>query len=392
MKKFNRTLIGVSVIFVFFFLWGGRKIFLPHKELKKEYQYIKLFSEVVFLVKNNYVEAVKAEEKFPGAFSGMLAALDPYSAYLDAEKTRIYQSLQAGHFYGGGVFGAKRMGYFFVTDVETGSPAEKAGLKPGDIIKAINGESIYSQAFWEMRLSLLSLEPRDITVTLLKTKTQDTKDVTFRTALTTPRTTIETIGKDILLVKLCRFDAPAAALLKNRLKPGNKPLKLIIDLRKYAGGDFESFKEIAPLFFRELHVTLKLKDKDEDIFPGSHTPPQYKAVVIINRSTQMYGELLAALFKESGAQVTHPVTLVGTQTQGFISKLKYIPMDDGSSILLTEGLFHLGENPTAAKSTAPDIVVKDKESGEILEKCLAILNPPVTGNSPVEKNGKKKKT
>jgi carboxyl-terminal processing protease len=393
MKKYKRPLIGVFVIFVFFFLWGGRKIFLPHKELKKEYQYIKLFSEVVFLVKNNYVEAVNAVDKFPGAFSGMLSALDPFSAYLDPQKTEIYQSLQAGKYYGSGINGAKRMGYFYISDVEPGSPADEAGLKPGDMIKAVNGESIYSHAFWEMRLSLLSTEPRDITVTLLKTRTRDAGSVKFRTKPTALRTTVETVEKNILLVKLTRFDPPAAALLKKHLKAGKKPLKLIIDLRKYAGGDFDSFKKIVPLFFKKpLLLTLKLKDKDEDFLLGSETLPQYKAAVIINRSTQMYGELLAAFFKQSGAPSQRPVTLVGTRTQGFISKLRSIPMEDGSSILVTEGLFHLGGNPTASKPTGPDIVVKDKESGEIIKKCISILNSPVHGNSFVEKNGKKKKT
>jgi C-terminal processing protease CtpA/Prc len=134
-----------------------------------------------------------------------------------------------------------------------------------------------------------------------------------------------------------------------------------------------------------------LKGKDEDFLLGSETIPQYKAAVIINRSTQMYGELLAALFKQSGAPSQRPVTMVGTRTQGFIAKLRPIPMEDGSSILVTEGLFHLGGNPTASKPTGPDVVVKDKDSGEIIRKCISILNSPVHGNSFVEKNGKKKK-
>jgi carboxyl-terminal processing protease len=322
----------------------------------------------------------------------MLAALDPFSAYLDAQKTEIYKSLQAGRYCGGGIYGAKRMGYFYITDVLPASPADEAGLKPGDMIKSVNGESIYSQAFWEMRLSLVSIEPRDVAVTLLKTRTRDALELKFRTKPAAPTTTIETVGKDILLVKLTRFDPPAAALLKKRLKAEKKPLKLIIDLRKYAGGDFDSFREIVPLFFKKpLLLTLKLKEKDEDFLLGSETLPRYKAAVIINRSTQMYGELLAALFKQSGAPAQRPVTLVGTQTQGFISKLRHIPMEDGSSILVTEGLFHLGGNPTASKPTGPDIVVKDKDSGKIIEKCISILNSPIPGNLTAEKNGKKKK-
>ena len=67
------------------------------------------------------------------------------------------------------------MNYFYITDIAAGSFAEKAGLKAGDIIKAINGKSIYSQTFWEMYLALLSSNSKNISVVLLKTKNGDKK-------------------------------------------------------------------------------------------------------------------------------------------------------------------------------------------------------------------------
>ena len=134
-RTINRTLPGIILLFVVFFLLGGKKIFLPQQEYKKEYQYLSLFSEVVTLIKTNYVEAVKAHEKFPGAYSAMLGSLDPFSAYLIPEKTANYQAFHSGEYFGCGLYGAKRMGYFYVTDVTPGSPAHKAGLISGDTIK-----------------------------------------------------------------------------------------------------------------------------------------------------------------------------------------------------------------------------------------------------------------
>jgi carboxyl-terminal processing protease len=397
MIKRYKTLFGVVIIFISFSsfssfsLLGDKKNTQPQSESEKEYRYLSLFSEVVTLVKTRYVEAVNTKDKFPGAFSAMLCSLDPYSSYLDAEKTEIYRSFQKGQFYGCGIYGAKYGNYFYITDVAAGSSAEKEGLKNGDIIKAVNGKSIYAHSFWEMYLSLLSTKPQNIEAVLLKTKERDAKKITLQMELIEPRTTIKTLQKNILLVKLSRFDSAAALLLKDRLTTQNKPLKLIIDLRRYTGGEFESFKKIINLFFKgPILLTLKLKDKEEDFLLGSREALEYKAVVIINRSTRMYGELLAALFKQAGAVAQRPTSLVGTSTQGFISKLKAIHLEDGSSILLTEGLFLLNGKSTASKGVVPDIVIKGKASGEIIEKSISILNSRTPSRSVVKKNDKKK--
>jgi carboxyl-terminal processing protease len=391
MSKLNKTLFSVVIIVVFFFLLGGKKIIKSQSETEKEYQYLSLFSEVVTKVKTQYVEAVDTEDKFPGAFSAMLSSLDPFSSYLDAEKTEIYRSYQQGQFYGCGIYGAKRMNYFYVTNVTAGSPAEKVGLKVGDIIKSVNGKSIYAHSFWEMYLSLLSTKPQNLEVILLQTKERDTIKIKMQTELIIPRTIIKPIQKNILLVKLSRFDPAAALLLNDRLITHHKPLKLIIDLRRYTGGDFESFKKIVNLFFKgPILLTLKLKDKEEDFLLGSKEALEYQAVVIINRSTRMYGELLAALFRQAGAVAQRPASLVGTSTRGFISKLKAIQMEDGSSILLTEGLFLLDGKPTASKGVKPDIIIKDEASREIIKKSISILNSRIPNHSIIEKNDKKK--
>lgn len=395
------------LLFAFFLLLADKIIFQPHPEMGKEYRYLALFSEVVSQVKTNYVEDVDPAEKFPGAFSAMLGSLDPFSAYLDAIKTQTYGAYHSGRFYGCGIYGAKVLNYFFITDVTPDSPADRAGLKHGDMIKAVNGVSLYSRSFWEMYLSLLSTGPQNIQLTLFKKDSRDTQKCQLQTRLIELRTTITPIPKDILLVKLPRFDAGAAVLLKDQLAayssaPGrkNKPLKLIIDLRTYCGGDLESFKQITNLFFKDkIALTLKLKDKVKDIFPEAKEKniPAYKAVVIINRSTRMYGELLAAIFKtpgaKSGAAPRYPVTLVGAMTQGFISELKSIPLQDGSSILLTEGLFLLNGKSTTSKGIEPDIEIKDKNSQQIMDTCISILTAGAAPGSPkTEKhdNGKEK--
>ena len=104
------------------------------------------------------------------------------------------------------------------------------------------------------------------------------------------------------------------------------PLKLIIDLRGYSGGDLNGFLEITKLFFKEGGVTLEIKRKngDEKLTIGSESPLQYSAVIILNKSSRMYGELLAGLFKKYTKKVNPVALLISSKSTGFISKLKLI--------------------------------------------------------------------
>lgn len=395
MRIFNKLFFFLVLLYLFFFLEGSTKTLAQHSETEKEYKYLALFSEVVSLVKTNYVETVDAASKFPGSFSAMLSSLDPFSAYLDASKTETYRHYRQGTSYGCGIYGAKVFNYFYITDVGAGSPAEESGIKPGDTIKAANGESFYAASFWEMYLALMTAEPRTIEIVLFEENKRDTKNIKLETRAVKSRTTIQPLKKqkDILLVHLTRFDAAAAALLKNRLAhysnmKREKPLKLIIDLRKYSGGDFNAFREIVNLFFKKpILLTIKLKDKEEDFLLGVEETVKYKAVVILNRSTRMYAELLAALFRNSGAPAQRPATLVGTKTQGFVSKLKPLQMEDGSSILLTEGLFLLDGESAASNGVSPDIIFKDDGAVKIMDECVSIL----ISKTETGKNDKKKK-
>ncbi len=376
MKKLNRIAFFSVIVVVLFFLFGGKKIFQPFPEAQKEFDYLSLFSEIVSLVQTDYVEEIQPGEKFPGAFSRMLGSLDQTSTYLDAPKTKIYQLYQQGKTYNCGIYGAKRSNYFYISDIIPNSPAEIHGLKPGDTIKAINGKSIFEQSFWEIYLSLQTTKPDKIEVVLLQNEDSSSKPnkIILETTAIDTSLKVKEIEDSIYLVKLPRIDAKNTAQLKQKL--GNelsrkKPLKLVIDLRKYSGGDLNAFIDLTKLFFPQpIPLALKTKHNKEKLLLGSAQAITYHAVVIINKSTRMYSELLAALFKEHGKE---KVTLMGAKTRGLISKIKQFPLRDGSSILLTEGIFLLnGKNP-ANTGVTPDVKVKEKDSAKIIDRAVTVL-------------------
>ena len=376
MKKLNKVALFSVVILALFFIFVGKKIFRPLPEAKKEFDYLSLISEVVSLVHTDYVEEIQPGEKFPGAFSRMLGSLDQSSTYLDAKKTEIYQLYQQGKAYTCGIYGAKRSNYFYISDIVQGSPAESRGLKPGDIIQAINGKSVFQQSFWEIYLSLMTDKPETIEIVLLQNDYSSAlpNKIKLETTIIDTGLKVKEIQDSIYLVELPRIDAQNTAQLKQKLAnelSHHKPLNLVIDLRKYSGGDLDAFIELTKLFFPQpIPLTLKTKHNNEKLLLGSTQAITYHAVVIINKSTRMYGELLAALFKEHGKE---NVTLIGTRTRGLISKIRQFPLSDGSSILLAEGIFLLNGKNLANTGVIPNVKVDEKESDKIIDRAVALL-------------------
>lgn len=387
--RLHKTLFLVVLVFVFFFVLGGKRLFLPQSDTKKDYQYLSLFSEVASHVKTNYVEEVNAHNKFPGAFSGMLSSLDPYSSYLDQQRTATYLDYLQNKYCGTGISGAKVLNYFYVTDVATGSPAQKAGIKPGNVIKAANGKTIFALSYWEMYLALLTKTPQPITITLFKDNRRDVQKITTRTLPAPSAASVTPVKNNILLLELPRFDNAAVQLLQTRLANQKQPLKLIIDLRNYSGGDFQSFLKIANFFFKKTYkISLKYKIRQEEFQVGSPGALQYRAAVIVNPSTRMYGELLAMLFDKAGNSHDIDVKIVGSKTRGFITKLKHIPMQDKSSILLTEAYYLIDGKKTAGQNVLPGTPITVKTPEKIMAACVNLLSSadqPKAETKPVKK-------
>ncbi|MCK4764671.1 MAG: PDZ domain-containing protein [Candidatus Aminicenantes bacterium] len=376
MSRLQKLFFFVVIIFIVFYLMGGPKVFDFFSEKKIDHQYLSLFAEIAGKTKRNYFENVQPGQKFPGAYTGMLRSLDKSSAYLNPRQTAVYDLYRSGTYCSTGIYGVRLSGYFYISDVVKDSPAQKAGLIPGDVIKTVGDNSLYALPYYQMHLSLLSAEPGDIQVSVYKKAAGKTIKINLQTQLSVSSARVKEIAAGKLLVELPKIDKTAVKYLKEKLK-NTRPLKLIIDLRRYSGGDFASFLEIAGIFFNDrllqpfpFPLTLKKKKGSREFLLGSKDAPDYKAVVIVNRSTIMYGELLALLFKNC----KQGVTLIGAGTPGFISKLKQVKFDDGSSVLLSEGFFLVGGKNAAGSGVTPHIELKNKEFANILDRCTALMD------------------
>jgi carboxyl-terminal processing protease len=367
------------VLFIVFIIVASARISrssVSIRETTKEHGYFSLFSEVVSLVKDDYVENVNPEEKFPGAFSGMLDSLDHFSTYLDKSKTGIYNLYRQDKACSCGIYGVKHSGYFLITGVAKDSPADSAGIKPGYLIRAVDGKSIFGWSFWQMYLSLFSDKPVSIDVVLFKKDSGNPIGFKLQTRFPGDEPIIKKLENNILLIELTRIDNAHVTALRNHLAQGmqtGRAQKLIIDLRRYEIGELQPFIELTKIFFkRSISLTLKSKKESKLLTLGSDKAINYRAVVIIDKSTMMYGELLANLFKIPGAE--NRIILLGNKTRGFTSKLSQIPLKDGASILLADGFFLINEIYPLKTGVTPDTELKPDDFPSVIDRCVSILN------------------
>src|SRR5215468_17590 len=117
-------------------------------------QALSIFSEVFSLTRSNYVEPTDTKTLLEGAYDGMSDALDPFSYYVPASSMAAYKAQQAAGAATTGVVFARRGGYPYVVAPLPGSPAEKAGIKAGDLIDSVDGKTLRNAPYWKVKAAL----------------------------------------------------------------------------------------------------------------------------------------------------------------------------------------------------------------------------------------------
>ncbi len=339
-----------------------------YEESKKVYEFLSLFTEVAAYVKQEYVEEINPSDKFPGAYISMLKSLDKLSTYLDKEETKIHLLLNEDStnlIYSSGIFGYKAGGYFLITSILKNSPADKAGLKKGDLIKGINQKSIFSLPYWNMFYKLFSLYQKQIELVVLRKDKKDPLIFKLKTEPIILSSFSKKINNNTYVIKIRKFDNYTLNLIKNLRPLINK--RIIIDLREYIGGNFKNFKSISELLLPEFNIKLRFKNKEKVEKIGNTSNKRNKMVVIINESTIMYNYLLAYFLKQSGYKI------IGKGTKGFISILLQSVFKDSSSILLSKAYFYNKGKNILKTEIKPDMTIKNAGEKEIIIKSLKLF-------------------
>lgn len=326
------------------------------------YELLNLFGEVMERAKANYVEEVSDKQLIEAAINGMLTSLDPHSSYLDEKDFKYMNEQTSGKFGGLGIEITMEQGVVKIVSPIDDTPAFKAGLKPGDYITHIDGETIIGMSLNEavdkmrgkpgtkvkLTIRRINEKPFDVTLKREEIKTQSVK------------TDIK--DDDVFYIRIGSFSEDVDTDIKKAFEKVQKnrkePLKgIVLDVRNNPGGLLDQAVAVSSLFLDQGEVvstrarneedTLRYSAKGKDITNGM------PIVVIINNGSASASEIVAGALQDHKRAV-----IIGEKSFGKGSVQTVVPLGDYGAMRLTTAKYYTPSGRSIqATGIEPDIIV-----------------------------------
>ncbi len=297
-------------------------------------EFVATYNDIV----NNYYTSVNKEELIDAGIKGMINYLDdPYATYFDGTNSTTFNQTLEGNYEGIGVEVTSDNNKVKVTKVFDDTPAKKAGIKVGDYITKVNGESTEGKTLSEVVSSIKNAKSKDVEITITRDNQEKVLKVT-RTTVDMPYTSskvYEQNGKKIGYLKIEMFSNNIGKQVKKELTSLEKQKidKLVIDVRDNPGGYLTQVTDILSLFMTKKDVIYQLqtKDKKQKVYGiSSKATYKYPVTVIINENSASASEILASAFKE-----TYGAEVVGVNSYGKGTVQKTGDLNNGDTIKYT---------------------------------------------------------
>lgn len=318
--------------------------------------------EVMDLILREYRGQVGVAELVRGAVRGMLDALrDPYSYYLTPDELRRFQEDLRGSFGGIGVTIEAREGYVTVVGVLPGTPADEAGLRPGDRIVAVDGRRLEGAPVETVQSLIRGREGTEVRLEVER----EGRVLSFtirRARIDIPAVDAQLLSRDIGYIKVSQFTAGAAERFRyayDRLvEVGARGL--VVDLRQNPGGLLEEGLGVAEVLVPE-GVLVQVVDRNgrRTTISGAPHPPGPPVVVLVDRGTASAAEIVAGAVQDHRAGV-----LVGTRTFGKGSVQTLFELPTQGAVRLTTARYLTPAGRTVeGQGLAPDVAVEESDPG-----------------------------
>lgn len=367
--RFGVILVGALAAALFAGLFWGLQVFgisAPSDQIPADAKSdFALMAEAWNAIHQHYVDqaAVQPKPLTYGAISGMVAALGDvdHSTFLSPEMIQQEEQFTQGQYKGIGVEVKIKNGQVTVVTPLDGSPAQKAGLKPGDVILAVDGNTIAGLGLRQVVKQIAGPVGTTVSLRILDPSTGNIRKVTVARANITvnPVTWDRIPDTGIVHLRIAAFSENATKNLKTALEriDQEKPVGIILDLRNNPGGLLNNAVSTASQFLPKGNVLLeknvKGQIKDVPVQKGGlalHVP----MVGLINGGTASAAEIVAGALQAHGR-----ARLVGTQTFGTGTVLQRFPLSDGSALLLAVEEWLTPDGKTIwHKGIAPDVTVQ----------------------------------
>ena len=372
MKLRSHTLIALAMGAVIGFsgalatnVFAGREADMPRAQGALPWEEAHLLAEAFERVKRNYVDEVNDHKLMEDAVRGMVSALDPHSAFLDNEEFEEIRLSTMGSYPGVGIEVAAEGTAVKILRSIAGSPAERAGIKAGDLIARIDGSDVGADvagAIERMRGEAGTV----VRLTVRRPGTGELLDFTLQRAHVEVHSVAQTsLAPGYGYVRITSFSettpsdlSRAVAQLKRENASGLKGL--VLDLRNNPGGVLEAGVAVADAFL-ESGVIVSADGRTADArFRMDATPGDLidgaPLVVLVNGGSASAAEIVAGALKDHGR-----AELIGHRTYGKGSVQTVMPLSKGALKLTTSRYFTPSGASIHEKGILPDLIIEGRD-------------------------------
>jgi carboxyl-terminal processing protease len=345
--------------------WPLRQAFAQDSGHTDIYQLLKVFGDVLQRVRAEYVDPVDDKELIENAINGMLTGLDAHSSYMNAKSFKDMQIQTKGEFGGLGIEVNEDKGLIKVVSPIDDTPAARAGIKPGDIITALDGKSVIGLSLNDAVDRMRGPPNSKILLTIKRQSIDKPIEVslireTIHIQVVKSRMEPDGIG----YVRLTQFTEQADSSLKAAVKKlqqdnGGKLTGLVLDLRNNPGGlldqavavssDFIAEGEIVSTRARHPEDSQRWDARGHDILNGA------PMVVLINAGSASASEIVSGALQDH-----HRAVLLGTRSFGKGSVQTVIPLPGNTAMRLTTARYYTPSGRSIqARGITPDVPVRE---------------------------------
>ena len=328
------------------------------------YRLLNLFGDVFERIRAEYVEPVNDRDAIENAIQGMLAGLDPHSSYMNPRMYRDMQVQTRGEFGGLGIEVTQEGGYIKVISPIDETPAARAGVKPGDLITHLNGNSVQGLTLQEAVEQMRGERGTSIRLTIRREGTDRPVELTLTRDVIRPQVVrFRVEGGDIGYIRLTSFNEQTEAGLRRamqqiRQQAGNNLKGIVLDLRNNPGGlldqavqvsdDFLDQGEIVSTRARRAEDSQRWNARSGDIAQG------LPIVVLINGGSASASEIVAGALQDHRRAI-----VLGTKSFGKGSVQTVMPIPGNGAIRLTTARYYTPSGRSIqATGIEPDVEVR----------------------------------
>jgi carboxyl-terminal processing protease len=313
-------------------------------------------------IQSNYVDSVDDEQLIRGAIDGMLASLDPHSAYLDASDFENLRAQTEGSYGGLGLSVTMEDGVVKVIAPTRGSPADEAGLKAGDYITHIKGKLVYGGTLDDAVEQMRGLPGTGIELTVFRPGREEPFDVTITRDIIELKPVEWSVDGQVGIITVASFSANVGqeverAMAAIRKQVGGAPQGLVLDLRSNPGGLLDEAVSLSDLFLEKGQIVSQrgrfARDNESYSARAGDVANGVPIVVLIDAGSASASEIVAGALQDH-----HRALVMGERSFGKGSVQTLVPLSNDSALKLTTARYFTPSGRSVQEGgIEPDVAV-----------------------------------